>query len=223
MIAGELNRLVNLIKEQIKVAVPCEVVKYNHSRQVVEVKTQTGKIIPNIPIFQLTSNGNAGLFVPVAKGTQGALITFDDDLSAYLTGSSESYTKRKHDLSDSFFMAGFTSNANRLSFTEGKCGLVNKTDTTSMSIILHSNGKIEIKGTTQEMVAVLSSALNNIIGYAEQVNAMITGLASASIPTTPYPTLLNAVYPNYASNYTQMESKKTSISTDKTNLDTMKV
>jgi len=210
-IGKELERIFDKLKSQIKVAIPCEVIKYDHTKQVVEVKTENGKIIPNIPIFQMTNNGVSGLFVPVSKGCYGALLSFDEDLSAYLNNAKSSYTTRKHDISDSYFIAGFTPKGSRLTLAEGKCGLKND----NMSVILHADGKIEIKGTTQEMVAVLSSALGNIKTLITGIKAFTTATKSASVETTlaPASTALETI----------AITAETAINLDKTNLDTMKV
>ncbi len=207
-IGKELERIFDKLKSQIKVAIPCEVIKYDHTKQVVEVKTENGKIIPNIPIFQMTNNGVSGLFVPVSKGCYGALLSFDEDLSAYLNNAKSSYTTRKHDISDSYFIAGFTPKGSRLTLADGKCGLKND----NMSVVLHADGKIEIKGTTQEMVAVLSSALGNISNLIDAVASVVvppTGGAPAGLKGLITPAVYNPL--------------KNLVDTDKTNLDTMKV
>ena len=110
---------------------------------------------------------------------------------------------------------------NRPTLDKGDAGL--KTSNGKMSLFLHKNGKIEITGESDEMVAVISSALGNVIEYAQQVNTMITGLGGASIPTLPNPSFLNLLYGNYVSNLSDMADAKTAINNDKTALDKMKV
>jgi hypothetical protein len=172
-IGKELERIFDKLKSQIKVAIPCEVIKYDHTKQVVEVKTENGKIIPNIPIFQMTNNGVSGLFVPVSKGCYGALLSFDEDLSAYISNAKSSYTTRKHDISDSYFIAGFTPKGSRLTLADGKCGLKND----NMSVVLYPDGKIEIKNNTAELLAQIVDILGKIKdalitpGVWEYVNA----------------------------------------------------
>jgi hypothetical protein len=164
-IGKELERIFDKLKSQIKVAIPCEVVKYDHTKQVVEVKTENGKIIPNIPIFQMTNNGVSGLFVPVSKGCYGALLSFDEDLSAYLNNAKSSYTTRKHDISDSYFIAGFTPKGSRATATDGNTRIFNG----DMEIELHPDGKIKIKGASKEVLAVIADFMGNVISNMESI------------------------------------------------------
>lgn len=205
-IGKELERIFDKLKSQIKVAIPCEVIKYDHTKQVVEVKTENGKIIPNIPIFQMTNNGVSGLFVPVSKGCYGALLSFDEDLSAYLNNAKSSYTTRKHDISDSYFIAGFTPKGSRLTLADGKCGLKND----NMSVVLHADGKIEIKGTTSEIMDLISKYM----GYVSDVtNALTTATVATMLGAqTLDPTTIETLTAKYA----LMQS-------DKTLFDAMKV
>lgn len=198
-IGKELERIFDKLKSQIKVAIPCEVIKYDHTKQVVEVKTENGKIIPNIPIFQMTNNGVSGLFVPVSKGCYGALLSFDEDLSAYLNNAKSSYTTRKHDISDSYFIAGFTPKSSRLTLADGKCGLKND----NMSVVLHADGKIEIKGTTSEIMDLISKYM----GYVSDVtNALTTATVATMLGAqTLDPTTIETLTAKYA----LMQSDKT--------------
>lgn len=91
-----------------------------------------------------------------------------------------------------------------------------------ISITLYADGKITIQGGTQEMVAVLSSAFQNMIDYEGLVNDILNGFATATIPTALGGTTLAAVYPAFAVKYPQAVNKKTSLETDKSNLDTFK-
>lgn len=205
-IGKELERIFDKLKSQIKVAIPCEVIKYDHTKQSVEVKTENGKIIPNIPIFQMTNNGVSGLFVPVSKGCYGALLSFDEDLSAYLNNAKSSYTTRKHDISDSYFIAGFTPKGSRLTLADGKCGLKND----NMSVVLHADGKIEIKGTTSEVMDLISKYM----GYVSDVTNALT---TATVATMLGPQTLDpATIVTLTAKYALMQS-------DKTLFDAMKV
>jgi phage gp45-like len=80
-----------------------------------------------------------------------------------------------------------------------------------MSVICHKDGKIEIKGTTQEMVAVLSSAIENISNLIDAVASVVvppTGGAPSGLKGLITPTVYDPL--------------KALVDTDKTNLDTMK-
>jgi len=63
---------------------------------------------------------------------------------------------------------------NRPTLEKGDVGLA--TSNGKMSVVLHKDGKIEIKGTTSEMIALISEAL----GYIQDT---ATNLASTTVPT----------------------------------------
>ena len=182
-IGKELERIFDKLKSQIKVAIPCEVTKYDHAKQVVEVKTENGKIIPNIPIFQMTNNGVSGLFVPVSKGCYGALLSFDEDLSGYLNNTKSSYTTRKHDISDSFFIAGFTPKGKRATATDGNTRLFNG----NMEIELHPDGKIKINGASEDMTKLIIELAEYVEDIALKLTTttVATALGSSPLSTSP--------------------------------------
>lgn len=202
-IGKELERIFDKIKSQIKVAIPCEVIKYDHTKQVVEVKTENGKIIPNIPIFQMTNNGVSGLFVPVSKGCYGALLSFDEDLSAYINNAKSSYTTRKHDISDSYFMAGFTPKGSRLTLADGKCGLKND----NMSVVLHSNGKIEIKGNTEDFVKLINELGDILKSVIISLSTTTVTVAGVPVPLSSQADFLELINPLVAGNILTLLSK----------------
>lgn len=202
-IGKELERIFDKLKSQIKVAIPCEVIKYDHTKQVVEVKTENGKIIPNIPIFQMTNNGVSGLFVPVSKGCYGALLSFDEDLSAYINNAKSSYTTRKHDISDSYFMAGFTPKGSRLTLADGKCGLKND----NMSVVLHSNGKIEIKGNTEDFVKLINELGDILKSVIISLSTTTVTVAGVPVPLSSQADFLELINPLVAGNILTLLSK----------------
>lgn len=202
-IGKELERIFDKLKSQIKVAIPCEVIKYDHTKQVVEVKTENGKIIPNIPIFQMTNNGVSGLFVPVSKGCYGALLSFDEDLSAYINNAKSSYTTRKHDISDSYFIAGFTPKGSRLTLADGKCGLKND----NMSVVLHSNGKIEIKGNTEDFVKLINELGDILKSVIISLSTTTVTVAGVPVPLSSKADFLELINPLVAGNILTLLSK----------------
>ena len=202
-IGKELERIFDKLKSQIKVAIPCEVVKYDHAKQVVEVKTENGKIIPNIPIFQMTNNGVSGLFVPVSKGCYGALLSFDEDLSAYLNNAKSSYTTRKHDISDSYFIAGFTPKGSRLTLADGKCGLKND----NMSVVLHADGKIEINGNTEDFIKLINELGNILKSVIISLSTTTVTVAGAPVPLSSQADFAELVDPLVAGNILTLLSK----------------
>lgn len=202
-IGKELERIFDKLKSQIKVAIPCEVIKYDHTKQVVEVKTENGKIIPNIPIFQMTNNGVSGLFVPVSKGCYGALLSFDEDLSAYINNAKSSYTTRKHDISDSYFIAGFTPKGSRITLADGKCGLKND----NMSVVLHSNGKIEIKGNTEDFVKLINELGDILKSVIISLSTTTVTVAGVPVPLSSQADFLELINPLVAGNILTLLSK----------------
>ena len=202
-IGKELERIFDKLKSQIKVAIPCEVIKYDHTKQSVEVKTENGKIIPNIPIFQMTNNGVSGLFVPVSKGCYGALLSFDEDLSAYLNNAKSSYTTRKHDISDSYFIAGFTPKGSRLTLADGKCGLKND----NMSVVLHADGKIEINGNTEDFIKLINELGNILKSVIISLSTTTVKVAGAPVPLSSQADFAELVNPLVAGNILTLLSK----------------
>ncbi|MCK9473731.1 hypothetical protein [Sulfurimonas sp.] len=202
-IGKELERIFDKLKSQIKVAIPCEVIKYDHTKQSVEVKTENGKIIPNIPIFQMTNNGVSGLFVPVSKGCYGALLSFDEDLSAYLNNAKSSYTTRKHDISDSYFIAGFTPKGSRLTLADGKCGLKND----NMSVVLHADGKIEINGNTEDFIKLINELGNILKSVIISLSTTTVTVAGAPVPLSSQADFAELVNPLVAGNILTLLSK----------------
>lgn len=202
-IGKELERIFDKLKSQIKVAIPCEVIKYDHTKQVVEVKTENGKIIPNIPIFQMTNNGVSGLFVPVSKGCYGALLSFDEDLSAYINNAKSSYTTRKHDISDSYFIAGFTPKGSRLTLADGKCGLKND----NMSVVLHPDGKIEIKGNTEDFVKLINELGDILKSVIISLSTTTVTVAGVPVPLSSQADFLELINPLVAGNILTLLSK----------------
>ena len=202
-IGKELERIFDKLKSQIKVAIPCEVIKYDHTKQVVEVRTENGKIIPNIPIFQMTNNGVSGLFVPVSKGCYGALLSFDEDLSAYLNNAKSSYTTRKHDISDSYFIAGFTPKGSRLTLADGKCGLKND----NMSVVLHADGKIEINGNTEDFIKLINELGNILKSVIISLSTTTVKVAGAPVPLSSQADFAELANPLVAGNILTLLAK----------------
>lgn len=147
MIGDKILRLVEQIKQEIKVKIPCKVTKNNG--KTVDVELDSGLKLPSVPIFNLEGI-DSGLFIPLRKGTQGALHVFDRDLSNWLLETKESLTNRRHDLSDCFFVAGYKSNKTRKT-DDDKLRLYND----KMIITLDKNGKISIEGGSKEMLDII--------------------------------------------------------------------
>ena len=93
---------------------------------------------------------------------------------------------------------------------------------TKIKITLHADGTLQIEGGSKEMVTVLSEALQNIIDYAGLINGLINGISTATIPTALGGAVLSLLYPTYAAEYLQAQTKKTAIETSKSELDEYK-
>ena len=112
----------------------------------------------------------------------------------------------------------------RPTLAKGEVGL--QVDGGKMSVLLHKDGTIEIKGETKEMVAVLSSFIDHAKDLSTNLQSAVTDLISATVPTALGPQSLSVAIP-WAVPATGLLAKATTnitdINNDKTDLDTMKV
>ena len=173
--------------------------------------------IVDVPVCFPVSNGSSSyITVPIKAGDTGTLTFFDRDMARWLYGNGEQVEPenlRIHDLTDASFTPDLTPFDKAIGADTDNLEVVND----NMSIVLHPDGKVEIKGTTAEMVSVLSSAFSNIssfmgnnIGGTIAVSGVTVGAGAATGVWNPATlALLNA--------------DKTAFDLDKTNLDTLKV
>lgn len=128
--------------------------------------------------------------------------------------------KLKLEGGDTIIIPGEIIDVSGLNPGEKRLKAVDSDGNQKIAITLFNDGKIKIEGESQEMVDVLSKALQNIIDYAGLVNGLINGISTVTIPTALGGAVLSLLYPTYAAEYAQAELKKTDIETSKTNLDT---
>lgn len=111
------NRLEDL-KNEIKVQLPCRVVKVLPNNQVnveiLDYDNHDGKevsypILPNIPIRQPIYSGSAYMILPVREGDVGTIEFFDSSVKDLIaTGKfSYDYTEEWHSLNNGLFTNGF--------------------------------------------------------------------------------------------------------------------
>jgi hypothetical protein len=96
-------------------------------------------------------------------------------------------------------------------------GVALQSDSGKMSVICHPDGKLELKGETQEVLAVVSSALGNISSFIENLQGQQLIATGACPSGGGNLTDGKAVFvPNC------FDADKEAIDLNKTNLDTMK-
>ena len=231
----ESKTLNDLIRDEIRQALlqtrctmPGKVVSFDGTRAKVQplfkavLKPNTDAIslpeIVDVPVCFPVSNGSSTyITLPIKEGDTGTLTFFDRDMAAWLYGDGkevEPETLRIHDLTDATFTPDLTPFSKAIGADTDNLEVVNN----SMSIVLHPNGKIEIKGTTAEMVAVLSSALGNISSFYTNLQSQVL-IANGTCPSGGG-ALTGGTASFVAGAFT---ADKVALDADKTNLDTLKV
>lgn len=168
----------------------------------------------DVPIG-LISSGDSYIRLPVAKGTTGSIYVYDVDISGLIANGDETAVNakynRKHNLADVVFKPDFQTGKKSIAIddnSEFKNG--------DMSVILHPDGKIEIKGASAEVLDVISSFMAKTISNLDllindqHINAVVGS------PVTHSPTLVG----NWSVPVTGL---KALMQSDNDNLDTMKV
>lgn len=182
--------IVEFVKDSVSnmpVAIPAVVEAYHPERQTADIRLllsrklrngdyddPTKYVLPEIPVQQFAADDDCFLYLPVEKDTTGILLTMDCDLWAWVIGNSEgtrrTFSDRTHDLSDSVFMPGIRRNTAAVRPTS-----LNDLDAEfkngSMRVTLHPDGKIEIKGASAEVIAVLSDAIGKTISNFDALYA----------------------------------------------------
>ena len=182
---------------QTRCAIPGKVVSFDGTRAKVQplfkavLAPDTNPIslpeIVDVPVCFPVSNGGASyITVPIKAGDTVTLTFFDRDMAAWLYGdgsAKEPESMRIHDLTDASFTPDLTPFDKAIGASTDDLEIVND----NMSIILHDDGKIEIKGSSAEMVDVINNYLinNNAVGaqlsiFAKACKAGPTGLGAAA-------------------------------------------
>jgi len=232
-LAKAVISLVNKRVKDSKSALPCVVTKLNSDSTVnLEVLTKsldeiTGEYILvelyDVDVDFPASYEDAYIRFPVKKGTTGSITIYDNDISALMDGGNETpvdvESPRSHNIDDCKFKPDFQTDQKKITI-DGNAEFRNN----DMSIILYPDGKIEISGATQEMVAVIYSFITNTNSLSTNLKLLATNLMAAttvtalgSSPFTP-PTI--ALLTTDLGNITADDA---AIAVDKTNLNTMKV
>lgn len=155
----------------------------------------------SVPVYYPATADDVYMSMPVKKGCLGDIVFYDKNMDEYKFSNgvdkvSRSSEQRYHDLSDALFIPGPRPFDRQLEgYDEDNTVIKNN----EMSIVMHPDGKVEIKGATEEMVSVLSSALSNISN----------GLGNVANAAPLVDIVTGNVFP----------AAKTAILLDKTNLD----
>lgn len=156
---------------QLRVSMPCEVVRYNSKRQMVDVRIVQPEIdlagnnipmpvITNIPV-SFVRCGNSHITHPINKGDTGFIIFADRDISSWVETNNKSVvdSARTHSMQDSYFVPGIVGGGNNANPNDVEIKYNNTT------IHLRKNGDVDIN--TPSNVNVNAS---NVIINSETTN-----------------------------------------------------
>lgn len=138
---------------QLRVSMPCEVVRYNSKRQMVDVRIVQPEIdlagnnipmpvITNIPV-SFVRCGNSHITHPVNKGDTGFIVFADRDISSWVETNNKSVvdSARTHSMQDSYFVPGIVGGGNNANPNDVEIKYNNTT------IHLRKNGDVDINAT----------------------------------------------------------------------------
>ena len=156
---------------QLRVSMPCEVVRYNSKRQMVDVRIVQPEIdlagnnipmpvITNIPV-SFVRCGNSHITHPINKGDTGFIVFADRDISSWVETNNTSVvdSARTHSMQDSYFVPGIVGGGNNANPNDVEIKYNNTT------IHLRKNGDVDIN--TPSKVNVNAS---NVIINSETTN-----------------------------------------------------
>ena len=160
---------------QLRVSMPCEVVRYNSNRQMVDVRIVQPEIdlagnnipmpvITNIPV-SFVRCGNSHITHPINKGDTGFIIFADRDISSWVETNNTSVvdSARTHSMQDSYFVPGIVGGGNNANPNDVEIKYNNTT------IHLRKNGDVDIN--TPSKVNVNASNEVNVTTNKLTVNA----------------------------------------------------
>lgn len=170
----------------VHTALPAEIVSYEKGKATVKILIKrkiNGDLmefppITDVPVLQPRSNGGKSFIsMPIKKGDTGMLTFQERSIDKWLIagGSVDPNDTRKFDLSDAVFTPGLYPDDNRLEY-ENKNALEVTND--QCSFILHPDGRMELKGASEDLVGVFASVVDNLIGAT-----VVTSLGAS--PFTP--------------------------------------
>ena len=166
-----IKRTIIQTMRQLRVSMPCEVVRYNAKRQMVDVRIVQPEIdlagnnipmpvITNIPV-SFVRCGNSHITHPINKGDTGFIIFADRDISSWVETNNTSVvdSARTHSMQDSYFVPGIVGGGNNANPNDVEIKYNNTT------IHLRKNGDVDIN--TPSKVNVNAS---NVIINSETTN-----------------------------------------------------
>lgn len=179
----------------VHTAIPAHVTKYN-SDNTVDVQIDllrknnegilvTVPVIPKVPILLArASAGSAGIQLPIKSGDTGFLIFCERSLDNWLVngGVVNPDDFRKFDYSDGVFVPGLYPYNNEPPVSSNYASFYND----KMVISLDKDGKLSITGSTGELMTIISTVLQTLIGSTviTPPGATIIG-AISSVPPSP--------------------------------------
>lgn len=213
-----LNAMMDKKIKDCSVALPAIVTASDAATQTVKVKVgifdaefDAAIEIEGIECLQLAMSDSVYFYQPVTVGTQGIIVVMDRSscqwFNAGATTPQQSDGQRYHDLSDAVFIPGIQQQ--RLACNPETAG-TSEFKNGNMRIALHPSGKIEIEGSSQEVISVLSA----FIGH---VSSLCTTLQGASLAVAGGGGGVASFAPGF------FTSIKSDIDSDKNKLDTLKV
>lgn len=160
---------------QLRVSMPCEVVRYNSNRQMVDVRIVQPEIdlagnnipmpvITNIPV-SFVRCGNSHITHPINKGDTGFIVFADRDISSWVETNNTSVvdSARTHSMQDSYFVPGIVGGGTNANPNDVEIKYNNTT------IHLRKNGDVDIN--TPSKVNVNASNEVNVTTEKLTVNA----------------------------------------------------
>lgn len=160
---------------QLRVSMPCEVVRYNSKRQMVDVRIVQPEIdlagnnipmpvITNIPV-SFVRCGKSHITHPINKGDTGFIVFADRDISSWVETNNKSVvdSARTHSMQDSYFVPGIVGGGNNANPNDVEIKYNNTT------IHLRKNGDVDIN--TPSKVNVNASSEVNVTTNKLTVNA----------------------------------------------------
>jgi hypothetical protein len=143
---------------ELRVSMPVRVEKYDHEKQMVDVKPLIKKeyklnnevvslpIIPSVPVnFPSSNGGNCRIVLPIKAGDFGYIVVCDRSIEKWLSGDGQEVNPqdvRIHDFTDAIFVPGLRPFANPLDIENADDLFIINTDS---KIQLSPNGQLLIE------------------------------------------------------------------------------
>lgn len=170
-----IKRTIIQTMRQLRVSMPCEVVRYNSKRQMVDVRIVQPEIdlagnnipmpvITNIPV-SFVRCGNSHITHPINKGDTGFIVFADRDISSWVETNNTIVvdSARTHSMQDSYFVPGIVGGGTNANPNDVEIKYNNTT------IHLRKNGDVDIH--TPSKVNVNASSEVNVTTNKLTVNA----------------------------------------------------